>query len=159
MAAPREKKESFLQSKGLSNEEIAIAFDKSSFGYNQQSQGLRPVLTVQPLTPFQKFREILHTIALFTGVSYGIYYFFKVRIRNFFVRNKYIFFLEICYTIPVWKTEEAIWNWRRYYWTPKGSQTNCRRFEKSSWSGPSRFGESSRNSSWASSGCTESWYY
>lgn len=89
--SPLSQRRAFLTKKGLTNEEIDIAVERSGVPadkptqvYPPQPPGIQPV---GPLVPYQqpvsavstfgKIRDVLHTIALIGGLSYAGYKFFK----------------------------------------------------------------------------------
>lgn len=87
--SPASQKEAFLKKKGLTADEIRIAFERSStvssipivnhghFIETVHQQQLAPV------SWFQKARDVLNTVALFAGVAYAVYYFYKRFIAPF----------------------------------------------------------------------------
>lgn len=88
--SPSSQKEAFLKKKGLTADEIRIAFERSStetatLPIASQGHFVNPVYQQQvaPLSLFQKIRDVLNTVALFAGVSYAIYLFYKRFIAPF----------------------------------------------------------------------------
>lgn len=82
--SPASQKELFLKKKGLTVDEIRIAFERAD---NQlaalpQAHHVRIVEPVQqqivqvPL--LQRIRDVLNTVALLAGVTYGLIYLYKV---------------------------------------------------------------------------------
>lgn len=83
--SPSSQKEAFLKKKGLTADEIRIAFERSNvqtatLPIASQGHFITPIQQQQiaPVTWFQKLRDVLNTVALFAGVSYAIYCFYKV---------------------------------------------------------------------------------
>jgi len=78
-------KERFLLSKGLSPEEVSLAFERCSPTRTSHWLRTQPPYSPVPyqpysISPFQKFQDILKTVALFTWVAYALHKFIKVSI-------------------------------------------------------------------------------
>lgn len=87
---PLAQKQKFLQRKGLTNEEIQLACEKSG-AYNQHELQSQPIInSISPrnvnfnsqvqIPIFYRIREIFHNIAIFSIVAYVIHKFYQVRI-------------------------------------------------------------------------------
>ncbi|XP_055320716.1 peroxisomal membrane protein PEX14 isoform X2 [Sitodiplosis mosellana] len=102
------QKEKFLRSKGLSDEEIQLAFQQAGIFTKDPNNtiinmeiGHRPPPAVQPLTQatlsplyrspdtaLQKFYNIISSTAMVTGIVYAIYYVYKKFIEPFLFGRK-----------------------------------------------------------------------
>lgn len=98
------QKEKFLRSKGLSNEEIQLAFEQAGVFTKDPSTiinmeiGHRPTiqstpLTLSPLysppnTTLQKIYNVISSTAMVTGIFYAIYYVYKRFIEPFLFGRK-----------------------------------------------------------------------
>lgn len=121
MTTPLAQKQKFLQRKGLTDKEIQLACEKSGAyqHFETQSHKAPPVPTnisssnfyshnqVQ-LSFFDRIREIVHNIAIFSIVAYIVHKFYQVlfikkKLYNFY---KFSTILEIYCSIIVWKKEE-----------------------------------------------------
>lgn len=90
------QKQKFLQKKGLTDQEIQMACEKSgAYAVHEHQIRLPPPLpssklmlsSYQPhnqvqFTLFDRIREVLHNIALFSIVAYVIHKFYEVRFLN-----------------------------------------------------------------------------
>ncbi|KAK6617887.1 hypothetical protein RUM43_014116 [Polyplax serrata] len=78
--SPTSQKEAFLRKKGLTTEEIRIAFEKSSnhvLPVTQIHHNLVQESSVVHISWFHKFKDILHTVALLVGATYSLYYLYQ----------------------------------------------------------------------------------
>lgn len=102
------QKENFLRSKGLSDEEIRLAFqqagifakDPNSTIINMEighrpvvAQPTNPITSLSPLyrtpeTALHKFYNIISSTAMVTGIAYAIYYVYKKFIEPFLFGRK-----------------------------------------------------------------------
>lgn len=97
---PLAQKQKFLQRKGLTDKEIQVACERAGAYVLHDKQTREPpalpipiqsnVYTsqVQPISYFDKFKEIVHNVALFSAVAYAIYMFYKKFIRPFLFGGK-----------------------------------------------------------------------
>lgn len=83
--SPIAQKQKFLRAKGLTEDEIQLACDRSGVFTNDPNSttiniGHHPQnFVVQPKqTTIGKIREVLSTVALLSGITYAIYLFYKV---------------------------------------------------------------------------------
>lgn len=88
---PFQQKQSFLKSKGMTNEEINIACERANVHTSEPRQdamipmyGL-PQHTVapQPTSLWIRVRDVLHTFALLGGLGYVLYWVYKAYIEPF----------------------------------------------------------------------------
>lgn len=89
--SPLTHKQKFLKSKGLTDEEISIAIERSLI----PSQDNHTLVTIPPqqiLLPqptfWSRFRDIGNSIALIAGALYALYLFYKKYIYSFFFGKK-----------------------------------------------------------------------
>lgn len=89
--SPLTHKQKFLKSKGLTDEEITIAIERS-FIPLQDSQTLLTIPPQQIVLPqptfWSRFRDIGNSIALIAGALYALYLFYKKYIYSFFFGKK-----------------------------------------------------------------------
>lgn len=97
---PLAQKQQFLQRKGLTDKEIQIACERAGAYILHDKLAREPpalpipvhsnVYTsqVQPISFLEKFKEIVHNVALFSAVAYAIYMFYKKFIRPFLFGDK-----------------------------------------------------------------------
>lgn len=84
--SPMSQKEAFLKKKGLTTEEIKIAFEKTSnhlitVPAIHQIHLADPGQSAAPISQFQKIKDILHIITLIAGTSYALHYLYKVSMK------------------------------------------------------------------------------
>lgn len=88
------QKRNFLAAKGLSEDEIQLAFERvgiftklnaleeameeTKINIPQQSSSLPIHSYKHQLTTFEKIKDVLSSIALVSGIAYGIFMFYKV---------------------------------------------------------------------------------
>lgn len=82
------QKRNFLASKGLTDEEIQRAFEKAGIFVSmadviENKDETRINIIPQPqysrqMTRFERFKDIISSAALISGMAYGIYMFYKV---------------------------------------------------------------------------------
>ncbi|KAK4876130.1 hypothetical protein RN001_012552 [Aquatica leii] len=97
---PLAQKQKFLQRKGLTDKEIQVACERAgAYVLHDQQSREAPALPIpiqsglqsmqlQPLTLFQKFKEIVHNVAILSAVIYAVYMFYKKFIRRFLFGDK-----------------------------------------------------------------------
>lgn len=72
------QKEAFLQKKGLTTEEIRIAFERSRHQISNIVTSSEFGVPVQTVSSFQTFKNFIHTLALLISATYGLHYLYKV---------------------------------------------------------------------------------
>ncbi|XP_014093065.3 peroxisomal membrane protein PEX14 [Bactrocera oleae] len=93
------QKRQFLQSKGLTNDEIEVACQRAGIFtddpnmptlINISNSGLEhPQLVLQPRqNAYGRIKEVLHNLALISGVAYAIYLFWKKYVEPFLFGKK-----------------------------------------------------------------------
>ncbi|XP_018575911.1 peroxisomal membrane protein PEX14 isoform X2 [Anoplophora glabripennis] len=99
---PLAQKQTFLQRKGLTDQEIQIACEKSgAYAHHEQQNGVTPSLPplsstvtnyrshgVAQLSFFDRIREIVHNIAIFSIVAYVIHKFYQQYVAPFLFGKK-----------------------------------------------------------------------
>ncbi|XP_065173607.1 peroxisomal membrane protein PEX14 isoform X2 [Atheta coriaria] len=93
---PLAQKQKFLQRKGLTNEEVQIACERSgAYAQHEEVQRTPPPLppqlvpvgyrqhAQQQITLFDRIRDIVHNAAVFSIVAYAIYKFYEKYIKPF----------------------------------------------------------------------------
>lgn len=90
---PYQQKQSFLKSKGLTDEEISVACERANVVAGATQRHPDVVLPMYPVTthtvaPIQqnfwmRLRGILHTLALLGGLGYVVYWIYKAYIEPF----------------------------------------------------------------------------
>ncbi|KAJ9577803.1 hypothetical protein L9F63_005622, partial [Diploptera punctata] len=88
-------RQAFLRKKGLTEEEVQIASERAgAFQNDGQLQTMlqnqvapsanKPPYLLQPPTFWSRTRDILNTVAIIGGITYGLYLFYKKYIEPFF---------------------------------------------------------------------------
>ncbi|KAF5282337.1 hypothetical protein FQR65_LT14326 [Abscondita terminalis] len=89
---PLAQKQKFLQRKGLTDKEIQVACERAGAYALHDKQTREPPavpipihsnLQLQPLSVFQKIKEIVHNVAIISAIVYAVYMFYKKFIRRF----------------------------------------------------------------------------
>jgi peroxin-14 len=90
--SPINQKQKFLRSKGLNEQEIQLACEQAGVflqNPNTPNQSIVNVgqypknyIVAPKQTTYGKIKEILHSVALVSGIVYAFYWFYKVVIRN-----------------------------------------------------------------------------
>ncbi|XP_049807718.1 peroxisomal membrane protein PEX14 [Schistocerca nitens] len=89
--SPLTYRQKFLKSKGLTDEEISIAFERSftPLPDTQTSIAIPPQQIILPRPTFwSRFRDIGNSIALIAGALYALYLFYKRFLHSFFFGKK-----------------------------------------------------------------------
>lgn len=97
------QKQAFLRSKGLTEDEIQLACERAGvFSRDPTQQSHQTVISmdvgtsgakaasysVQPQTWFGRVKEVLNSVAVISGLMYGVYMFYKKFIEPLIFRNK-----------------------------------------------------------------------
>lgn len=93
------QKRNFLAAKGLTEQEIQEAFERvgifSNVNVNSMEEAMDEIkINIPPykytkeLTTFEKIKDVLSSMALISGIAYGVYMFYKV---NFFCTLNFFF--------------------------------------------------------------------
>lgn len=96
------QKQGFLRSKGLTEDEIQLACERAGVFTKDPMAATGPRQTVismgvdttggyslqTPQTWFRRIKEVLHSMALISGLMYGVYIFYKKFIKPLFFRDK-----------------------------------------------------------------------
>ncbi|KAF5272184.1 hypothetical protein FQA39_LY01266 [Lamprigera yunnana] len=94
---PLAQKQKFLQRKGLTDKEIQLACEHAdAYSSHDQPPPALPIpiqsnyynSQIPVISPFQKFKEIVHNLAIISTVAYAIYMFYKKFIRPFLFGGK-----------------------------------------------------------------------
>lgn len=93
------QKRNFLASKGLTDEEIQRAFEKAGIfvkmsdivenGEESRIQIAPPTVNYnRQMTRFERFKDIISSAALISGIAYAIFKFYKVKVQYFGNKQK-----------------------------------------------------------------------
>lgn len=100
ISTPLAQKQKFLRRKGLTDKEIQVACERAGAYVLHDQQTREPpaipfpihsnlhTSQIQPISLFDKFKEIVHNVAIFSAVAYAIYMFYKKFIRPFLFGDK-----------------------------------------------------------------------
>lgn len=97
------QKRNFLASKGLTDEEIQRAFEKAGIfvkmsdiaenGDDTRIQIPPPTTNYnRQMTTFERIKDVISSAALISGIAYGIWCFYKVKVQCFAEKNIFLNF-------------------------------------------------------------------